>query len=112
MVKLMSRQHSFLISYLHNYAEGEVHKRRGGGGGGGRGEESGDCGEGEGEDREYPEMLNEDEVYLLQCRIDDFQQCMEEIEERLMVLKAEKQGKLAKKEEPLPSLASVIEDPK
>ena len=59
LVKLMSRQHSFLIGYLHSYAEGEGNRNE-------------DEGEGNGED-DYSGMLNEDEVYLLQCRIDDFQ---------------------------------------
>ena len=76
LIKLMSRQHSFLIGYLHSYAEGEGnrHEDEDGGGGAGEDDESG--------------MLTEDEVYLLQCRIDDFQQCMEEVEEKYLILRA------------------------
>lgn len=35
-------------------------------------------------------MLSEDEVYHLQARIDDFQQCMEDVEERFMAIKSQK----------------------
>lgn len=83
LVKLMARQHGFLVGYLHSYAEGERDEDRG---------------EDHGEE-DYSGMLNEDEVYLLQCRIDDFQQCLEEVEERYFLLRA---GGKPKSEEPKP----------
>jgi len=71
------------VGYLHSYAEGERDEDRG---------------EDHGEE-DYSGMLNEDEVYLLQCRIDDFQQCLEEVEERYFLLRA---GGKPKSEEPKP----------
>lgn len=63
LVKLMARQHNFLVGFLHTYAEGQPKRDEDEGSADGEhaGEDGVDC------------MLNEDEVYALQCRIDDFQ---------------------------------------
>ena len=83
LVKLMSRQHNFLIGFLHTYAESQTKREE-------------DEGSADGEhDGEEEALLIEDEVYALQCRIDEFQQCMEEIEERFLMLRQEKQAQKA-----------------
>ena len=80
LVKLMARQHNFLVGFLHTYAEGQPKRDEDEGSANGEhaGEDEGEC------------MLNEDEVYALQCRIDDFQQCMEEVEERYLMLRQQR----------------------
>lgn len=80
LCKLMARQHNFFVGFLHTYAESQP--KRDDDEGSANGEDDGEC------------MLNEDEVYALQCRIDDFQQTMEEVEERYLMARQErKQGK-------------------